>query len=304
MKRLIAPILVLGLLAAACGARGAQSIGPVPSGSPSETPSATPSTEPTGTPTANPPGQTVTLEVWFAFMPGGSQSISIGPSLFVTHRTVPFTVGVARAALTELLRGPSTEEGVAGISTGIPRGTELLGVSIENGTATVDLSGAYASGGGSATMFMRLAQVVYTLTQFPSVHGVLFKVDGKPVTTFSSEGIVLEGPQTRKDYRDQLPPILVETPSIGERVSSPVTVSGSADVFEAVVSIRILDANGKVITAAFTMATCGTGCRGTYEKAVRYSVDHTQPGVIEVFEASAKDGSPQFIVTIPVTLTA
>ncbi len=303
MKRLIAPILVLGLLAAACGARGAQPVGPPPTGSPSESPSTSPSSEPTVKPT-EPTGQGVTLEVWFAFMPGGSQPISVGPSLFATHRTVPHTLSVGRAAIIQLLRGPSAEERIAGISTGIPNGTELLGLSIDNGTATVDLSGEYASGGGSATMFMRLAQVVYTLTQFPTVHGVLFELDGKPVTTFSSEGIVLEGAQTRKDYRDQLSAILVETPGIGERVSSPVTVSGTADVFEAVVSIRILDENGKVITATFTTATCGTGCRGTFEKAVGYSVDHAQPGTIEVFEASAKDGSPMFTVTIPVTLKA
>ena len=54
----------------------------------------------------------------------------------------------------------------------------------------------------------------------------------------------------------------------------------------------------------FTNATCGTGCRGDYSASVRYEVDHDQPGTVMVFEASALDGSPQNVVSIPVVLSA
>ncbi|HYY09106.1 MAG TPA: Gmad2 immunoglobulin-like domain-containing protein, partial [Actinomycetota bacterium] len=77
-----------------------------------------------------------------------------------------------------------------------------------------------------------------------------------------------------------------------------------ADVFEAVVSISIYDQAGRVIASSFTMATCGTGCRGDYSTDVRYDVDRTQAGSIRVYEVSAKDGSPINVVEIPVTLTA
>ena len=40
--------------------------------------------------------------------------------------------------------------------------------------------------------------------------------------------------------------------------------AGTADVFEAVVSIEILDEAGRTVASTFTMATCGTGCRGSY----------------------------------------
>jgi hypothetical protein len=150
---------------------------------------------------------------------------------------------------------------------------------------------------------MRLAQVVYTLTQFPTVDGVDFAIDGEPVTVFSSEGIGLDHPQTRKDYRDLLPPILVEHPLIGEWVPSPVTVSGTANVFEATVSIRILDESGGVIVETFTTATCGTGCRGTYTEDVPYDVDREQAGTVIVYESSAENGEPLFPIEIPVTLT-
>jgi hypothetical protein len=80
-------------------------------------------------------------------------------------------------------------------------------------------------------------------------------------------------------------------------------VSGTADVFEATVSLRILDANGREITRTFTNATCGTGCRGTFSVSIPYSVGSFQDGTIEVFEASARDGSPLHLVRIPVILT-
>ena len=76
----------------------------------------------------------------------------------------------------------------------------LLGVSIRNGVATVDLSTEFDSGGGTASMEYRLAQVVYTLTQYSTVRSVVFQVEGQTVTVFGSEGIVLDGPVGRADY--------------------------------------------------------------------------------------------------------
>jgi hypothetical protein len=97
-------------------------------------------------------------------------------------------------------------------------------------------------------------------------------------------------------------PIEVTEPIRGTTVTSPVTITGTADVFEATVSIRILDETGNVIADTFTTATCGTGCRGDYSERVKFTVDREQPGTIEVFEVSAKDGSMINVVRIPVTL--
>jgi hypothetical protein len=86
-------------------------------------------------------------------------------------------------------------------------------------------------------------------------------------------------------------------------VTSPVTISGTADVFEATVSIRILDSAGNEIARTFTTATCGTGCRGDYSVPVRYAVPRQEPGTIEVFETSMENGQPLHLQLIPVTLT-
>ena len=97
-------------------------------------------------------------------------------------------------------------------------------------------------------------------------------------------------------------PIFVAQPFDGEQISSPLTISGSANVFEATVSYQVLDEHGTVIAEGTTMATCGSGCRGTYSVKVRFSVDHAQQGMVRVYEVSAKDGSDINVVEVPVVL--
>ncbi len=85
-------------------------------------------------------------------------------------------------------------------------------------------------------------------------------------------------------------------------MQSPIVITGNANVFEATVSVRVLDAGGNVIAQTFTTAACGTGCRGDFRSEVEVAIDTEQPGTIQVFESSARDGSMTNTVEIPVTL--
>jgi hypothetical protein len=96
--------------------------------------------------------------------------------------------------------------------------------------------------------------------------------------------------------------IVVDEPIENARVASPALVSGTADVFEGTVSIRVLDENGAILSEDFTTATCGSGCLGTYRTRVRFRIDHKQRGSIQVFESGAENGEPLHMVEIPVTL--
>jgi hypothetical protein len=279
---LVVTVLLLGL--SACGGEAEPATSQPP-------PPERPSEDSSPDPTVEPDPETFTYETWF----------QKGDFLYSVSREAPKTPRVGTVAMESLLSGPSDDDG-KGITTSIPDGTELLGLTIEGGDATVDLSGRFDDGGGSASMTSRLAQVVFTLTQFPTVDGVTFEMDGEVVDVFSGEGIVLDGRQTRGDFEEFAPPIIVSSPSGGDRVTSPVTISGTANVFEATVSFRIVDANGVVLKRAFTTATCGTGCRGDYSKDVRFDVSEEQGGFIEVFESSAEDGSALHKVRVPVTL--
>jgi hypothetical protein len=233
---------------------------------------------------------------------GGSQGVT---GLVPTLRVVPKTSGVARAAMEALLDSASIRDAYAQLSTAIPAGTKLLDISIKNGVATVDLSREFASGGGSASSLLRLGQVVYTLTQFSTVRSVLFQVEGQTVTTFGPEGIVLEGPQARKDFRGQLPTIFVDRPAFAAAANNPARVTGNADVFEAAFRIALLEGSGKVLVDQQAMATCGAGCepRGTFDVTLQYDVPKAQWGTLRVYEPSAKDGSPQDVRDYPVWLT-
>ncbi len=103
---------------------------------------------------------------------------------------------------------------------------------------------------------------------------------------------------------DGKPAIVVTSPRPCQNVTSPVTVRGTADVFEAVVSIQILDANGKQLGALNTMTSCGTGCRGAYRAKVAFFSPTRQNGTVRVFEVSAKNGQPINVVSISVVLVS
>jgi hypothetical protein len=169
-----------------------------------------------------------------------------------------------------------------------------------DGVATVDLSGEFDDGGGSASMLARLAQIVFTVTQLSTVDRVWFRIDGEPVRVFSSEGIVLDRPQRRADYEDQSPAILVEYPAVGDVVSSPLRLEGTANTFEATFEYELLDSSGTKLAGTFVTATCGTGCRGTFDESAIFDPGDETSGTVVVFENSAKDGSRINEVEIPV----
>jgi hypothetical protein len=223
--------------------------------------------------------------------------------LVPTLRVVPKTTAVARAALEALLDSGTIRDAYQQISSAIPPGTKLLGISIKDGIATADLSREFESGGGSASSFYRLGQVVYTLTQFSTVHAVRFEVEGRTVTTFGPEGIVLDGPQARADFEDLLPSIFVDRPAFGAAAGNPVRVTGNANVFEASFRIAVLDGAGRSLVDEHAMATCGTGCRGTFDVTLRYTVTKAQWGTLRVYFGSAQDGRPEDIRDYPVWLT-
>lgn len=303
---LIVPVAVLaaalGFLIAGCGADEATPAGPVPSVE-DQTETAT---EPVETTAEEGAGETdseegedgssgtVTYQVWFAE----------GETLFVTYRSQERTPGVGAAALEALFRGPDEFEQGYGLSSAIPEGTQLLGLRIEDGIAYVDLTSEFESGGGTLSMQMRLAQVVYTLAQFPTVEGVLFSLDGEQVDVIGGEGIVVDQPLRRRDFRELLPAILVTSPALGQTVGNPIVIRGSANVFEANVSVEVLDASGQEIASTFTTATCGTGCRGTFAVSLEYEVDEEQDGTLVVHDDDAAGtGTFPHEVRFPVRLT-
>lgn len=152
-------------------------------------------------------------------------------------------------------------------------------LAIAGGTATV-------TGAGSLDHAAQ-AEVVATLTQFPTVQRVV--IDGST-------------PLTRLDIEDVTPPILVETPLPGDRVASPLRVTGTANVFEATFMVEVLDKDGNRLSQKVVTATSGTGTRGTFDAQIGFDTAGEQAGTLYAYEPSAQDGQPIHEVRVPLTL--
>lgn len=278
-----------------------------PDATPGETPPASP--EPTSTPLPPSPGQpeptpaaAERLDATIYLLAPASDPGDT-PVLVAVHREIAATAAVGRASIEALLAGPDPAEVHAGLVSEVPAGTVLLDLDISQGVATVDLSGDFEAGGGTASMTARLAQLVYTITQFPSVDVVSLRLDGRPVSIFSGEGLVLDTPVGRDDYRDLLPSIFVESPAWGETLPAPARLVGEAAVYEAVFHVEVLDAGGVVVARPdYVMTDNGTGW-GRFDVTLPYSVAGPQDGTLRVWAYSAEDGSVIHELSIPVTLT-
>jgi len=243
--------------------------------------------------TAHATGATSVYQVW----------LERGGKLWLAKREQPATTTPARAAMQALLAAPTVAESAAGVRSEVPAGTDVLGLGIANGTATVDLGGGFASAGTRAAVWMRLAQVTYTLTQFASVDRVALRVDGRAVSTLA--GVSVPRTMTRSTFHTLMPLITVWNPPIGSSLAGSVRVSGDADVFAGHVHVAIAGQSGAIIARAQTTTSCGTGCRGGYTVLVPFTVANNQLGGVVVYDDDTDgNGVPQHRVRVPVVLLA
>ncbi len=203
-----------------------------------------------------------------------------------------------------MLEGPSTAEREGGFATTIPDGTALLDVNLADGTATIDLTAEYESGGGSLMMMARIAQVVFTATQFDNVDDVVFRMEGEPIEFLGGEGIVLGEPQTRSTTERSLTGgILFDLPAPGATVSGSLVVTGEGDVYEGDFPI-VIRRGGVEVAGPFIVTAGAWGTWADFEATILLDLT---PGPIELV---ARDESgcgppecpPPTEIVIPLTL--
>ena len=141
---------------------------------------------------------------------------------------------------------------------------------IAGGTATADLSTAFAQPASSTAVTRRVAEVVYTLTRFPSVRRVVIQVDGA---------------------------LLTEIPEPSES-ATPLALAGSASVFEGTFVASIRSSGGKLLAKSAVQASQGAPGRGAFSASLSFS--STAPaGLLVVYQVSMENGSKQDVVRIP-----
>jgi hypothetical protein len=95
-------------------------------------------------------------------------------------RSVAKTQEVARAALEQLLLGPTEAEKQLGIFTSINPGVKIQSLTITDGLAKVDFDKTLEEAvGGSCRVAAISNQITQTLKQFPTVENVLISIDGR-----------------------------------------------------------------------------------------------------------------------------
>jgi Immunoglobulin-like domain of bacterial spore germination len=96
------------------------------------------------------------------------------------------------------------------------------------------------------------------------------------------------------------PAIEIETPLAGGEVGTPVSVTGTADVVDATLTVRVLGEDRNELAAIVVRASCGDGCRGTFGTELFFFVERRQPGSIEV-SGNGGDGE-RALASVPVVL--
>jgi germination protein M len=213
-----------------------------------------------------------------------------------------------RTSLEAMFAGVDAVEREIGMTSSIPEGTRVLGISVDGTTATVDLSAEFERPGGTLDETMRLAQVVFAVTQFDAFDRVEFHVAGEPRDTILSHGVEIGDGLTRDDFPDVRARIMIEEPHPGAEVTNPLVIAGESNTFEANVRYAITSGagDGLIVAEGFTTATAGMGTWGTFE----IEVDLTDflsdgaggPGSIILWEDDPRSGQHVDVIEIPVAL--
>ncbi|MEO7197744.1 MAG: peptidoglycan-binding protein [Solirubrobacterales bacterium] len=176
----VASILSVMTLAAGCGDDGAGG-----------------SSQPSGSMTTPPTTETEHAALGKQAGTGRSETASVffttGEQFRKVERPLPEGEDELMAATEALVEGPTPRERNAevGAQTQIPVSTEVDDVSVDGGTAVVEVSPQFTAGIPSdparrsraeeSELDARLAQVTYTLTQFPQVKAAKVMAGGRPL---------------------------------------------------------------------------------------------------------------------------
>ncbi|MDA8443362.1 MAG: GerMN domain-containing protein [Peptococcaceae bacterium] len=117
-----------------------------------------------------PSGETSKVTLYFAD--------ATGVKLVREPRQISKTLSLARETLNELFKGPGAGSKLLAV---VPEGTVLLDINLKDATAIVDISKEILQPMDKVAAATSVEAIVDTLTQFPTVQQVKFRVEGETV---------------------------------------------------------------------------------------------------------------------------
>jgi hypothetical protein len=99
---------------------------------------------------------------------------------FAVARLVPKTQSTLKAAMEELLKGPTAAEAKLGFGTSINPGVTINSVKVSGNTTTIDFSPKLEEGvGGSCRVAAIRSQITNTAKQFSNIKNVIISINGE-----------------------------------------------------------------------------------------------------------------------------
>lgn len=116
-------------------------------------------------------------------------------------RRVPVSSSPLTVAVNALIEGPRAGELTNDMMSLIPEGSQLLGARVEGGIAFLDFNEEFRFNAlGIEGYRAQAEQLVYTVTEFPTVDKVQFLVEGQRIDYLGGEGFWVGAPLGRDDF--------------------------------------------------------------------------------------------------------
>jgi len=151
--------------------------------------------EPDRVPVALPPASGTIVQLYL-FDPDSSALVPVARQVS--------TAGI-EAVAAELEYGPTASESFLGLQSALTDIAAIDGIDIEGSTALVDLNDSFTNLGGSDQV-IAIAQLVFTVTERPTIDRLVVRVDGENVEVPRDDGTLTRDPLTRTDYTSFSPP--------------------------------------------------------------------------------------------------
>lgn len=174
----------------------------------------------------------------------------------------------------------------------LPENTKVLGITVNDGVATVDFSEEIKDfATGAPLESTSLQAIANTLTEFNTIDEVKILVEGEEVETLWGHVNLSAGNLKRNLDLVEEPIAWVDNLKDGDLLTNTTSIKGSMSVFENTLNYRLLDANGNVLVESYVNGKLNGETRADFDFVIDFEAPDTDTGKLEFYAISAKDGS-------------
>ena len=123
-----------------------------------------------------------------------SESMTLAP----VKRNVK-TKSALADTLRELIKGPTNKEKASGLLTAVPADLQIRDIQVTGRNAVLDFNNSIEENADGQILLTRIDQLVYTVTQFKGIDGVIIKVNGRRKEFLGGEGLSVSKPIGRRN---------------------------------------------------------------------------------------------------------